>query len=106
MIMSGKVSPGVGPAFRCWITCGCAGQELYYDVRPFLLSQRFVFVHYLNGRRLVGRTIQGIGGGGILTLGEIVITDLIPLSVRGAWFGFIGILAFLITSSTSFTQSF
>lgn len=32
---------------------------------------------------LVGRTIQGIGGGGILTLGEILVTDLVPLSVRG-----------------------
>ncbi|MCJ1343312.1 hypothetical protein MMC31_001505 [Peltigera leucophlebia] len=38
---------------------------------------------------LVGRSIQGIGGGGILTLGEILITDLVPLSVRGAWFGFL-----------------
>ncbi|KAL9613333.1 MAG: hypothetical protein Q9167_002094 [Letrouitia subvulpina] len=43
----------------------------------------------LAGSRLVGRTVQGIGGGGILTLGEILITDLIPLSVRGTWFGFI-----------------
>ena len=32
---------------------------------------------------LVGRSIQGIGGGGILTLGEILVTDLVPLSVRG-----------------------
>lgn len=33
--------------------------------------------------RLVGRSIQGIGGGGILTLGEIIVTDLVPLAVRG-----------------------
>lgn len=32
---------------------------------------------------LVGRSIQGIGGGGILTLGEIIITDLVPLASRG-----------------------
>jgi len=32
---------------------------------------------------LVGRSIQGIGGGGILTLGEILVTDLVPLAVRG-----------------------
>ncbi len=32
---------------------------------------------------LVGRSIQGIGGGGILTLGEIIVTDLVPLAVRG-----------------------
>ena len=34
--------------------------------------------------RLVGRSIQGIGGGGILTLGEIVVTDLVPLVARGS----------------------
>ena len=37
---------------------------------------------------LVGRTIQGIGGGGIMTLGEILVTDLVPLSVRGGMFFF------------------
>ncbi|KAL8849359.1 MAG: hypothetical protein Q9221_005657 [Calogaya cf. arnoldii] len=39
---------------------------------------------------LGGRTVQGLGGGGILALGEILITDLVPLSVRGSWLGFIG----------------
>jgi MFS family permease len=38
---------------------------------------------------LVGRTIQGIGGGGIITLTEIIVTDLVPLRERGKWFGFI-----------------
>ena len=37
---------------------------------------------------LVGRSIQGIGGGGILCLTEILITDLVPLRERGKWFGF------------------
>ncbi|KAI5285640.1 hypothetical protein KEM54_000410, partial [Ascosphaera aggregata] len=39
---------------------------------------------------LVGRVIQGIGGGGILALGEILITDLVPLEVRGLWLGVFG----------------
>ncbi|KAF7871489.1 hypothetical protein EAF04_003596 [Stromatinia cepivora] len=39
---------------------------------------------------LVGRSIQGIGGGGILSLGEVLVTDLVPLSVRGAYFGYMG----------------
>ncbi|KAH7391344.1 major facilitator superfamily domain-containing protein [Cadophora sp. MPI-SDFR-AT-0126] len=39
---------------------------------------------------LVGRSIQGIGGGGIMSLGEILVTDLVPLAARGAWFGYLG----------------
>lgn len=35
---------------------------------------------------IIGRSIQGIGGGGILTLGEILVTDLVPLSVRGGMY--------------------
>ena len=37
---------------------------------------------------LVGRTIQGIGGGGIISLTEVLITDLVPLRERGTWFGY------------------
>lgn len=36
---------------------------------------------------LVGRSIQGVGGGGVLALTEIVITDLVPLRYRGKYFG-------------------
>ena len=36
----------------------------------------------------MGRSIQGIGGGGILSMTEILITDLVPLRERGKWFGF------------------
>jgi MFS family permease len=38
---------------------------------------------------LVGRSIQGIGGGGIITLTEIIVTDMVPLRLRGKWFSFI-----------------
>ncbi|MCJ1464044.1 hypothetical protein MMC07_002654 [Pseudocyphellaria aurata] len=38
---------------------------------------------------LVGRSIQGIGGGGLIALTEIVVTDLVPLRLRGQWFGII-----------------
>lgn len=38
---------------------------------------------------LVGRSIQGIGGGGIIALTEIVVTDLVPMRQRGAYFGLI-----------------
>jgi MFS family permease len=41
------------------------------------------------GTILVGRSIQGIGGGGVIALTEIVVTDLVPLRERGKWFSFI-----------------
>lgn len=37
---------------------------------------------------MIGRSIQGVGGGGIISLTEIIITDLVPLRERGKWFGF------------------
>ncbi|EUC40527.1 hypothetical protein COCMIDRAFT_108604 [Bipolaris oryzae ATCC 44560] len=39
---------------------------------------------------LVGRTIQGAGGGGILCLTALIIVDKIPLKERGKWFSSIG----------------
>ncbi|KAJ9648613.1 hypothetical protein H2201_000944 [Coniosporium apollinis] len=39
---------------------------------------------------LVGRSVQGIGGGGIICMSEMVVTDLVPLRERGKWFSFIG----------------
>ncbi|KAF8849212.1 MFS general substrate transporter [Acephala macrosclerotiorum] len=38
---------------------------------------------------IAGRTIQGVGGGGIITLGEIIICDLLPLRERGQYTGLI-----------------
>ena len=35
---------------------------------------------------IAGRTIQGVGGGGIIALTEVVVTDLVPLQFRPAWF--------------------
>jgi MFS family permease len=39
---------------------------------------------------LVGRSIQGIGGGGIIALTEMVVVDTVPLRERGKWFSFFG----------------
>jgi MFS family permease len=39
---------------------------------------------------LVGRSIQGIGGGGIICLTEMVLVDTVPLRERGKWFSFFG----------------
>ncbi|KAJ9309632.1 hypothetical protein DTO217A2_922 [Paecilomyces variotii] len=36
---------------------------------------------------LVGRSLQGVGGGGIIALSEIIVTDIVPLRLRGNYFG-------------------
>ncbi|KAA8894771.1 major facilitator superfamily transporter [Sphaerosporella brunnea] len=38
---------------------------------------------------LIGRSIKGIGGGGILVMVMIIFTDIVPLRHRPKWFGFI-----------------
>ena len=34
----------------------------------------------------VGRSIQGIGGGGIITMGQVIFADIIPLRQRPRYF--------------------
>jgi len=47
---------------------------------------------------IVARAVQGIGGGTILGLTQIVISDIVSLEERGKYAGFIG--------ATVFTSSF
>ncbi|KAF7328582.1 MFS domain-containing protein [Mycena venus] len=48
---------------------------------------------------IAARAVQGIGGGGILTLTEIVVADLVPLADRGLYQGLLA----LIWALASFT---
>ncbi|KAF7306029.1 MFS domain-containing protein [Mycena chlorophos] len=41
---------------------------------------------------IAARTIQGVGGGGILTLSEILVADLVPLSERGIYAGLVALV--------------
>jgi MFS family permease len=41
------------------------------------------------GSLLVGRSIQGLGGGGIQVLTGVIMTDLVPLRYRPKWFGLV-----------------
>lgn len=55
----------------------------FVGVMMAALSQNFTLM-------LTGRSIQGVGGGGIIALTEILVTDLVPLRYRGQWAGVIG----------------
>jgi len=44
-----------------------------------------------------GRSVQGVGGGAILTMVEIIVCDLVPLAERGAYFGIIGAVWALVS---------
>lgn len=39
---------------------------------------------------LVGRTIQGAGGGGIMCLTALIVVDTVPLRERGKWLSLLG----------------
>ncbi|KAK5697099.1 hypothetical protein LTR17_024005 [Elasticomyces elasticus] len=67
--------------------------------KPMILNSLFCFglgailaavAHGSMALMLVGRSVQGVGGGGVLVLTEIVITDLVPLRFRGQYFSLMG----------------
>jgi MFS family permease len=55
---------------------------LFFFVGALLAGLARNFVHLL-----VGRSLQGLGGGGIITLCGIVTADIVPLSHRAKYFG-------------------
>ncbi|KAF8486502.1 major facilitator superfamily domain-containing protein [Gautieria morchelliformis] len=67
--------------------------------RPVMLCSLFIFASGSAvcgaapslGVLIVGRTIQGLGGGGILSLTQIILSDLVPLRERGMFNGLVGI---------------
>ncbi|KAA1472296.1 MFS multidrug transporter [Dentipellis sp. KUC8613] len=40
---------------------------------------------------IAARTVQGVGGGGIINMTEIIVSDLVPLAERGVYQGVIGL---------------
>ncbi len=47
---------------------------------------------------IVGRTIQGLGAGAVISLTDVLITDIVPLRSRGTYFGFVSLSWALGTS--------
>ncbi|KAK4913318.1 hypothetical protein LTR28_013776, partial [Elasticomyces elasticus] len=56
----------------------------------FLIGSLIAGLSINIGMLIVARAIQGIGGGGLLTLVDIVISDMFSLRTRGAYLGVIG----------------
>lgn len=40
---------------------------------------------------IIGRVVQGLGSGGLVTMTEVLITDLVPLRQRGTYFGLVSL---------------
>ncbi|KIO20594.1 hypothetical protein M407DRAFT_29799 [Tulasnella calospora MUT 4182] len=88
----------VGSAFALGSTAILPGFAQIFGRRPIVLGSILFFglgSGLCGGARnmdmlIAGRTIQGIGGGGILAMVEIVVADLVPLRQRGTYMGSIG----------------
>ncbi|KAH8664348.1 major facilitator superfamily transporter [Xylariales sp. PMI_506] len=39
------------------------------------------------GQMLIGRCLQGVGGGGVVVLSLVIFTDIVPLRFRPKWYG-------------------
>jgi MFS family permease len=48
---------------------------------------------------IVGRSFQGVGSGAIIILTEVIATDLVPMRIRGTWFGVISLAWAIGTAS-------
>ncbi|QRV88141.1 major facilitator superfamily transporter [Ceratobasidium sp. AG-Ba] len=74
------------------------GHEFAWVGRPIILLSHLVFAigsaiagaSKSTDMLIAGRTLQGIGGGGIITLTDIIVADLVPLAERGPYLGIVG----------------
>lgn len=78
----------------------CGGLCEIWGRKAILLTSLFFFLfgsivcgasHSLE-MMIVGRVLQGIGDGGIISLAEIVVADLVSLSQRGTYEGILGVV--------------
>ncbi|KAI1822460.1 major facilitator superfamily transporter [Xylaria intraflava] len=60
---------------------------LIFALIAFAVGTILCAVSHNIGTLLVGRSIQGVGGGGIHSLGLVVQTDIVPLRWRPKWYG-------------------
>src|SRR6266496_2911845 len=53
-----------------------------------ILSSRSTSLEML----VAGRTVQGIGGGGLVTMVEVIMTDMVPLAERGGYWSILALV--------------
>ncbi|KAG8906510.1 hypothetical protein FRB99_006730 [Tulasnella sp. 403] len=91
----------VGSAFALGSTAFLplsGGLAQIFGRRPIILGSLtlFLFGSGISGGAkdmnmlIAGRTVQGVGSGGIMSLTEIIIADLVPLRQRGTYVGLTG----------------
>jgi len=77
----------------------CGGLAQVFGRRSVMLAQVFFFAlgSALSGAApslnflIAGRTVQGLGAGGINTMTQIILSDLVPLKERGKYNGFVAL---------------
>lgn len=78
----------------------CGGLCEIWGRKAILLTSLFFFLfgsvicgasHSLE-MMIVGRVLQGVGDGGIISLAEIIVADLVSLSERGTYEGILGVV--------------
>ncbi|KAI1264633.1 major facilitator superfamily transporter [Xylariaceae sp. FL1019] len=60
---------------------------LIFSLVAFTIGTALCATSHNVGQMLVGRSIQGVGGGGIHSLGLVIQTDIVPLRYRPKWYG-------------------
>lgn len=63
---------------------------LYFSIVVFLVGSALCGGSHSIGMLIASRAIQGIGGGGLISMCQIVISDIVSLQERGKYGGLIG----------------
>lgn len=65
-------------------------QVLYPGIVVFAVGSALCGASQSMNMLIGSRALQGIGGGAIMSLTQIIIGDIVPLAKRGAWSGLFG----------------
>jgi MFS family permease len=89
----------VQPGCACFADIAGRRSALTYSAAMLALGGLLAAVAQNYATIITGRSLQGIGVGGIYAITEIIVTDLVPLRLRGIWLGFLSISSAIGTCS-------